>query len=335
MFMKKRDIIATILLSLGAVLITVALLIVFLYYPSYGRANPVDDNIAAFFVPLDTGIAHTIMVVISYLGQSIVYIAILVILYYVWDKKKAYKTIFTLVSSTAVNAITKISFHLERPAYVEVDEYSYGLPSGHAQMSTTFWGTLSVLIPKWGMLTAGIALPLLIGFSRIFLIAHWFTDVLMGLGLGLIIVGLFIFVNEPVTNFYAQRSIAIKIISILLIFAIFAIPIILLHDRAVPDEFRTEISVLKALVLFTTGSIAYILEGKLVDYNSRTDKWWKIIVRILIAAIPLAIIYLYDEILTNGLPLEALKISLDMVVYGIMGPILFLFLPWVIKKLNL
>ncbi|MCG3215789.1 MAG: phosphatase PAP2 family protein [Candidatus Heimdallarchaeota archaeon] len=335
--MKKRELISTIMLILGAALITAALIIVYIAYPN--RANPIDSAIADFFSAYVSGTLTTIMEVITYLGESIIYIAVLMILYYVWDKKKAYKTIFVLISSIEINAVAKGAFRLDRPddswGYDAVEKTSYGLPSGHAQISTTFWGSLSIIISKWGMLTVGIALPLLIGFSRIFLVVHWFTDVLMGFGLGLIVLGLFIFLDEPVSNYFEKKSITMKMLTILAIFIIFAIPIIFLHRGSVPNEFKLKISILKVLVLFATASLSYIVEGKLVDFNSKADKWWKVLLRLLIVIIPIAIIYVYDEILTDDMTLNALKISLDMVIYGLMGPILILLLPWVIKKLDL
>lgn len=337
--MKKKNIALIILFVLGAALIGAALGIV---YSSPNRDNPIDTAVSDFFYVTESeqGIGHKIMGIITYLGESIIYIALLVILYYVWDKKKAYRIIVTLVSSMTVNAVTKVGFGFDRPddsfGYDPVDKITYGLPSGHSQLSTTVWGTLAASVAKWGMITAGIILPLLIGFSRIYLVVHWFTDVLMGFGIGMLVVGTFILVEKPVGNFLDKQSIIIKILVALLVFAVFALPIIFLHEGpSNPDEFKQKIRILKTLVLFTTASISYALEGKLVDFNSRADKWWKYILRILLVAIPIGVIYVYDQILTDDMALEALKISLDMVVYALMGPILFLLFPWIIKKLNL
>ena len=336
--MKKKHIFAIIMLILGAGLIAAALGIV---YSSPARDNPVDKAIADFFyVPeASHGIAHTIMKIVSYLGETIIYIAVLMILYYLWDKKKAYKAIVTVITSFEINVVAKGAFGFDRPddsfGYEPVDEISYGLPSGHAQISTTFWGTLSAIVAKWGMITVGIALPLLIGFSRIFLTIHWFTDVLMGFGIGIIIIGLFLYLDEPVTKYVDKQSTLMKIFFVLLLFVVFAIPIIFIYNNSIPDEFAQEIKTLKILVMFTTASLAYVVEGKLVDFNSRADKWWKGILRLLIVIVPLAIIYVYDKILTKDMDLGPLKISLDMVIFGIMGPILLLLLPWMIKRLDI
>jgi undecaprenyl-diphosphatase len=70
---------------------------------------------------------------------------------------------------------------------------SPGFPSGHALDSMTLYGALALTVgrrlrPRWlrGLvLVFGLGLPLLIGFSRIYLGVHYFTDVLGGWVTGL------------------------------------------------------------------------------------------------------------------------------------------------------
>ena len=172
--MKKRNIIAIIMSIVGVALIIAALVIVYSY--PY-RHNYIDYTISKYFVENSTSIGTTIFKIITYLGEAIIYIAILVILYYVWDKKKAFRAIVTLVSSTVVNASAKMVFHADRPNELyfpgnEIKETSYGLPSGHTQGSTTFWGVLGSFVSNWILLAFCIILPILIAFSRIYLVVH-------------------------------------------------------------------------------------------------------------------------------------------------------------------
>jgi membrane-associated phospholipid phosphatase len=331
--MKKRNIIAIIMSIIGAAFIVAAMVLVYVY----GRGvNTLDYMISDYFLNNSSGTGNTIMGIITYLGEAIVFIAILVILYYVWDKKKAYRTIVALVSSTVVVASAKLAFKLPRPDDTfghTIDEKTYGLPSGHTQVSTVFWGTLGSLVAKWGMITISILLPLVVAFSRIYLVVHWFTDVLMGFGLGLIILAIFLVALKPVENYFEDKSTTTKVIWSIVTGIVFATPIVLLN--VFPSiELETMVNYLRFVVVFTTASICYSIEGKTIDFNSKTDKWWKGIIRVLLAIVVLAGVYLYGMFF-DPVPATTLKMVLDLVVYALLGPVLFLLIPWIIKKLNL
>jgi membrane-associated phospholipid phosphatase len=92
----------------------------------------------------------------------------------------------------ALNAGLKLAFHRPRPelAFVHLDTYSF--PSGHAAGSAAIYSLLAVLVARrlglGGRILVGVAtvaLLLVIGFSRLYLGAHYLSDVLAGLSLGL------------------------------------------------------------------------------------------------------------------------------------------------------
>jgi len=80
--------------------------------------------------------------------------------------------------------------HFDNPFLVLT---TYSFPSGHALVATVFYGTLCALIVSrcrrwvWRMLTIVVAalLVLLVGFSRIYLGAHYLSDVLAAIAEGL------------------------------------------------------------------------------------------------------------------------------------------------------
>jgi len=91
-----------------------------------------------------------------------------------------------------LNAGLKLVFHRPRPelAFIHLDTYSF--PSGHAAGSAAIYTLLAVLVAKrlgpGGRVLVGlgtVALLLVIGFSRLYLGAHYLSDVLAGLSLGL------------------------------------------------------------------------------------------------------------------------------------------------------
>ncbi len=90
-----------------------------------------------------------------------------------------------------VNGVLKLAFHRPRPelAFVHLDTYSF--PSGHAAGSTAILGALAYLAARRtagplrvAVLVATPALIALVGFSRLYLGAHYLSDVLAGLCVG-------------------------------------------------------------------------------------------------------------------------------------------------------
>ena len=73
---------------------------------------------------------------------------------------------------------------------------SPSFPSGHALESTAIYGTLALMIgrrlrrrgARLLVIALGLVLPALIGFSRVYLGVHYFTDALAGWLLGLVLV---------------------------------------------------------------------------------------------------------------------------------------------------
>jgi undecaprenyl-diphosphatase len=91
----------------------------------------------------------------------------------------------------ALNGGLKLAFHRPRPelAFVHLDTYSF--PSGHAAGSAAIYATIAYLAaqrlrPCGQVLVAAATtvLVLTIAFSRLYLGAHYLSDVLAGLSLG-------------------------------------------------------------------------------------------------------------------------------------------------------
>jgi undecaprenyl-diphosphatase len=91
--------------------------------------------------------------------------------------------------SVLLTTVLKVVFERARPELVDSGYTAsfYSFPSGHATVAVAFYGTLTLLVAynlrgraRWTVAAVGVALVLLIGFSRLYLGVHYPTDILAG-----------------------------------------------------------------------------------------------------------------------------------------------------------
>jgi undecaprenyl-diphosphatase len=84
---------------------------------------------------------------------------------------------------------------------MDVAAQGYSFPSGHSSNAVTVYGSLAAHEKKRGWLWAiAVVLPLLVGFSRVFVGVHYPTDVLCGFVLGALVVFLIPLLRKAVKN---------------------------------------------------------------------------------------------------------------------------------------
>lgn len=153
----------------------------------------------------------------SMFGEKLLLILILGFLYWCYDKKLAKTVGLSVIMGLVWNTIIKNIAMRRRPYFdhehikilrivePKADIYNitaqgYSFPSGHSTNVATVFGSLAVNLRKRWMTVIAIAIPLLTGFSRVVVGAHYPTDVLVGWLLGLITVIIIHILQKRVKN---------------------------------------------------------------------------------------------------------------------------------------
>lgn len=151
----------------------------------------IDDFVYNLITFKQNNIITNIYKSITFLGSTtfIILLCIVFLIMFIILKKKNTGIIISvvLIISTIVNNILKIIFRRSRPEVLAlVVEDSFSFPSGHTMASVSMYGILIYIILKSNLnkklkiilsIILGL-LPLLVGLSRVYLGAHFITDII-------------------------------------------------------------------------------------------------------------------------------------------------------------
>jgi undecaprenyl-diphosphatase len=157
-----------------------------------------DEQVASWFHEHATPGLTQIARVVTFFG-SVVFLAptsaVLALIFAI--RKSFYRLLalaLTMGGGSLLNIVLKHFFHRHRPVLENplVTLASFGFPSGHTMGSTLFYGVLALFVAqsvrtwRWRALAFWIAAVVvgLIGLSRIYLGAHYLTDVLGAIAVG-------------------------------------------------------------------------------------------------------------------------------------------------------
>ena len=122
--------------------------------------------------------------------------AAIAVIFLVIQKKRlsAVLLVLGLVGGVIFSEVLKAIFERARPpeAFQAVETINASFPSGHALLSTVFYLSLAVMLArafpsrrlKAYIIGAGVLIAVLVGLTRVYLGAHWATDVFAGWSVG-------------------------------------------------------------------------------------------------------------------------------------------------------
>jgi len=130
------------------------------------------------------------LLAITQLGSQFVLIPLVALVFWCVNPGLGARLFVALTLSGVINYAGKAVFYGARPYWysAQVTAYSsgssFGMPSQHAQASTVFWGYLGLRSGRRLWAWTAVALIAAICLSRIYLGVHFFSDVLVGLLVG-------------------------------------------------------------------------------------------------------------------------------------------------------
>jgi len=197
------------------------------------------------------------------LAYAPVLIGLLSILYWSWNKDKAFGLIQLCVYSNLIEHLLKETFQSLRPFQVDPqhvqvldcfmrrqldlagsrwlapDGVSYSFPSGHAQVAICLYGALAFHLRRRAVTIGAVILIALIAFSRLYLGVHFLGDVLGGVVIGSMLLAVYLVIvrqkERRVANLsYScpERRTRIFTGEHFMVFLLFAAPIVLFLPRA-------------------------------------------------------------------------------------------------------
>lgn len=177
---------------------------VFLHFLAYiFFKNPqslfINNSVYYYFRSIRTPALDNIMLYVTLLGEKTILLPVAAILFgwFVWTKRwhTAWHTLALTIFSVGSIEVLKLMIHEPRPWGIVGNAMSthnnFSFPSGHTTLAMSFYLGLAILLvgaknTKFNkfIYTLTAIIILAVGVSRLYLGAHWLTDVIGGLLLG-------------------------------------------------------------------------------------------------------------------------------------------------------
>lgn len=295
------------------------------------------------------GSLQRVMVWFSYLGSEAC-IAILPVVYLALSRAAGERIFLLYSAGSALQQILKLVFHVPRPFWIDArikalsESGGFGLPSGHAQMSTIIWPYVARTLGMWWPWLAAVATILAVSLSRMYLGVHSFSDVVTGWVIGAGWLALFISQERKLlrwfdaTRFWGRMGwIGVAAVVFLAIGIAARPPLAEVPDspalaKAIAEAHKLS-SLFRSVGLFVGAAAGILLARRWARFEVG-GPWWR---RGVAVGTALAVAWVCHKLSKKASPLtvETLQCSLNF-LYGALVNLWLVFVaPWILLKVNL
>lgn len=159
----------------------------------------IDSAINAKMPLIWSPVLNKLMILITNIGGLLFLLLLSMIALGILAYKKRYGDSLLFLATMALGSLVEVALkeiiQRARPENALISVSGWSFPSGHATRAAIFFSLMIYLFKndiknksmRMIFVTANIVLIFLIGFSRVYLNVHWFTDVIMGLIIGFVL----------------------------------------------------------------------------------------------------------------------------------------------------
>ncbi len=253
------------------------------------------ENTSVFFHNIGTPVLDIFFKILTNLGSEPVYILIASLIFWCYDRRMGIRTMYVIIFSAYVALLAKTLFGMPRPPeYLhKVTENEFGFPSGHALVSSSFWGYMGFRIRNSRIIIAGAIAVFLVSLSRLYLGVHYPGDVAGGIVFGLTVAYVFYKGETRVASLFENQDRTTKYLIALFLPALLVLIASLLGDLV---KEQIELGLLMASI-----GVGYLLEEEKIRFQDIKNKK-QLIKRALVGIVILGTIFAVSEILSLAYP---------------------------------
>lgn len=293
--------------------------------------DKIDVAIVEWIQSFSNGFFDFIFKIITFFGDQLFFIILGVLIFWLVDKREAFKMVVAFLASSIVVGVLKVVVGRPRPhesgkGPISIGKPTHGnsFPSGHALGSGLMFYGLKDTFGKNKIIKGFLwALLFLVPLSRMYLGQHYLTDVIVGTVIGI----LGIIVIFKVVSLMGDKE-DVYAISIVPLALVALVVLLVIQGKALDkvdfyDKYQDLFKMVGAYIGF---AISYFIEKRYVKHDVNAplkDKLLKLIVGI----IPLAALYFGLKLL---LPVNGL---MDTIRYFVVASFAVVGAPFIFTKI--
>lgn len=275
----------------------------------------------------------------AFLGSENAVMPILALVYWCVDVAFGRELAVLFLLQSWGNTLLKEVFQRPRPYQVSKDvhpvsapgvpvENSPGMPSGHTQTATVMSGAVALKARRRWVTVAMALLALLTGISRMVVGAHYPQDVIGGLLIGLIVLGLYAWLARPVIAWIGRQTLWAQIG----LAAAAGVAMLVIHPLLIPALYPDDLDyALSAGGAMLGAGVGFALEARYVRFDV-AGTWQKQVVRFVLGlALLLGVRFGLSALFAALQPVWLLRV----IRYTCIGLSVGWLAPWLFVKLGL